>query len=373
MTGFVTAEPIPPGEYLRDELDARGWTQADLASILGISRRQVLNLINGKSGLTPDMASCLAQAFDQDAETWMHLQVSYELSRVAKDDRDIKRRAATYAKVPVKEMARRGWIRESQNTDELCAAVCSFLHISRVDEQPKMSWAARQSGNYLEPSGAQIAWYYRVRQLADCVSASRYVPGNFSAAVSNLRRLMVNTADVRHVPRTLADAGIRFAIVQHLRGSKVDGATLWLGASPMIAMTLRYDRIDNFWFTLMHEMAHVEQGEGHESVDVELMNTDDAELPEYEQRANAAAAEYLIPSDKLNSFIRRVAPLYYRARVIEFANARGVHPGIVVGQLHRRDELKYFQLRGLLDKVKSEIRDHALTDGWGDCPVIGAR
>ena len=93
MTTFVPSEPFPPGEYLKDELDARGWTHEDLASVVGISRRQVINLIQGKSGITPDTAHALAEAFGQNAQTWMNLQVSYELALAAQKDRGIKRRA----------------------------------------------------------------------------------------------------------------------------------------------------------------------------------------------------------------------------------------------------------------------------------------
>ena len=92
MSQFVPAEPIHPGEYIQDELDAREWTQDDLAAIMGMSRRQVINLIKGKSGVSSEAAICLAGAFDQEAETWMHLQVAYELARAAEDHGEIEAR-----------------------------------------------------------------------------------------------------------------------------------------------------------------------------------------------------------------------------------------------------------------------------------------
>jgi len=369
MSRFVTAEPIPPGEYLRDEIDARGWTHADLAEVLDMSRRQVVNLITGTSAVTPETAIALAQAFDQDAETWMHLQVSYELARAARKERDIEKRAAVYNKVPVREMVRRGWIDEHKDPTLLSEAVCRFLRIPSISHDPERKWAARKSGSYKVDNGAQIAWHSRAKQLAECVSVPKYSPRNFARTVAQLRQLMANRHDVRRVPRVLAGAGIRFVIVQHLKGSKVDGASFWLGDSPTIAVTLRYDRIDNFWFTLMHELAHVKYRD--ESLDVALMETDDATLPEIERRANKDAAEYLVPQDKLESFIRRCGRLYYQRRLVEFANWQQVHPGIVVGQLHWRRELKHSQFRRLLEKVKNEIVGQALTDGWGDCPATG--
>ena len=370
MSQVVPVEPFPPGEYLQDELDARNWTQADLAAILGRTRRQVVNLVSGKSGITPEIATLLADAFGQDAKTWMDLQVSYELAKHAQRDRKTRKRAAMFTKVPVNAMVRRGWIAEEKNVDRRVESICEFLRIDRIEDEPQLRWAARKSDTYETVNSAQVAWYFRARQLAECVSVSRYNERQFGDIINSLRSLAENIADLRRVPRVLADAGIRFVIVQHLPRSKVDGACIWIGDSPAIAMSLRYDRIDNFWFTLVHELSHVKHRD--ESVDVEIMERDEGGLPEHEQRANKEAAEALVPVEKLDSFVLRNRPLYYRQRVIEFARARGIHPGVVVGQLHHRHEIKHYQLRGLLEKVKTELVGHALTDGWGDCPAIGA-
>lgn len=370
MSRFVPAEPLPPGEYLRDELHARNWTHADMASVIGISVGQVANLIAGKSGLTPAMASAIAEAFGQNAETWMGLQVSYELARVAQKDRGIKKRAATYSKAPIKQMAKRGWIEENENVDELSGDLCRFLRIKRLEDDPPVKFAARQSAPREYANPALIAWYFRARELAEHLTASQYKESRFDSLIDKIRMFLPNRSDIRRVPRVLADYGIRFVIVQHLPRSKVDGAAFWLDAtSPAIALSLRYDRLDNFWFTLMHELAHIKYRD--ESVDVEVMESDDTALPEQERIANAWAAEALIPQTRLESFIRRTKPLHYKNRIVEFSRARGIHPGITVGQLHRRQELNYGQLREFLEKIRTELIGQALTDGWGGCPSLG--
>ena len=81
---FTPAEPFLPGEYIKDEMEARDWTQDDLAEVMQLSRRQVMDLIQGKPGITADTAHRLASAFDgQSPETWMNLQTSYELALAA--------------------------------------------------------------------------------------------------------------------------------------------------------------------------------------------------------------------------------------------------------------------------------------------------
>ncbi len=72
----------------------------------------------------------------------------------------------------------------------------------------------------------------------------------------------------------------------------------------------------------------------------------------------------MIPKDKLDSFIARHKPLFYRTKIIQFAHARGVHPGIVVGQLHHRKALPMTHLERLFVQIRPFIVGQALTDGW---------
>jgi HTH-type transcriptional regulator/antitoxin HigA len=137
--------------------------------------------------------------------------------------------------------------------------------------------------------------------------------------------------------------------------------------NPVIAVSLRHDRIDGFWFTLMHEFAHVVHGDA--SVDVDFFDGLKGVAvrlveEEAEQRANSHAANSLVAKSELDSFIRRVGPLYPRERVVQFANKLKIHPGIIVGQLQYRKELGYSALRPFLVKVRENVTSTSLTDGW---------
>ena len=73
------AEIFPPGEFIRDELDARGWTQGDLADILGRTEPKISELINGKRAITPQTAKELAAAFGTSAHVWLSLEITFQL------------------------------------------------------------------------------------------------------------------------------------------------------------------------------------------------------------------------------------------------------------------------------------------------------
>src|SRR6202046_3232082 len=83
MPNRTPAEVFAPGEFIRDELEARGWTQEDLAQIMGRPLRLVNELVNAKKQITPDTARGLGEAFDTDPLFWMNLDSAYRLSQTA--------------------------------------------------------------------------------------------------------------------------------------------------------------------------------------------------------------------------------------------------------------------------------------------------
>jgi HTH-type transcriptional regulator/antitoxin HigA len=183
---------------------------------------------------------------------------------------------------------------------------------------------------------------------------------------------MQEPEETRHVPKVLSGYGIRFVVVEHLSHTRMDGAALWITPeSPVVAMSMRFARLDYFWFTLLHEVAHILYGDG-ERADPNILDLPADDLDEAELRANNQAADWLIPRDKIESFILRTTPLYSTQRVMNFSNRMGVHPAIVVGQLKNRGELKPNQFTRLqLDDIRSIIKQVAICDGWGHmAPVI---
>jgi HTH-type transcriptional regulator/antitoxin HigA len=87
------AEVFPPGDFIREELEARGWSQGDLAAVLGRPLQAVNQIVNGRKRITEQTAAELAQAFGTSAELWLTLETGYRLSLVKDVDPRIARRA----------------------------------------------------------------------------------------------------------------------------------------------------------------------------------------------------------------------------------------------------------------------------------------
>jgi len=366
MASRRPAEVFPPGVFVKDEIEERGWSQTDLAEILGRPVGMINELISGKRGVSVETAKGLAAAFGTSPEFWIGLDTAYQLSRSETDDaKEVSQRARLYAKAPIKEMLRRGWLEPSENPDVLESRVLDFFHIASIEDEPMLAHVAKKSTSYVQPpTPAQLAWLFRAQQLAMTIPMEKFSASKVDKAVEELKSHLHDPIEIRHVPRILAAAGVRLVVVQPLTGSKIDGACFWMDKTPVIAMTLRFDRIDNFWFVLLHELGHVHGGEW--SLDEDLsVEVDGASKPETERAADEFAMKNLVPADMLDSFIARHRPLFSAPKVSGFAQRAGIHPGIVVGQLQHRKEISYATFRKSLVPVREIVTAATITDGWG--------
>jgi HTH-type transcriptional regulator / antitoxin HigA len=364
------AEAFPPGEFIREELEARGWTQEDLAEIIGRQPSIVSGLINGKRAVSPPIAADLAEAFGTTAQLWMNLESAYQLHSASRPDSAVGRKARLFEKVPVKEIAKRGWIVPSDDVTVLEDRVLKFLEISSLDEEPNLAYAARRSTSSANPS--QLAWVCRAKKIAHGMQANRFSLDGFHDALGKLKQLRSNPEDIRHVPRVLAEGGVRLLLIESLPKGKIDGACFWLDEfSPVIAISMRYDRIDHFWYIASHEFGHVENKDalnGQPILDVDLVGDRAVQFEDktdIEKRADLFAESLLVDKRELNNFIARVRPLYSKQKIKNFASRIGVHPAIVLGQLQYRKEVDWSHSREMLVRVRDILISSALTDGWG--------
>jgi HTH-type transcriptional regulator/antitoxin HigA len=379
MSPRIPVEVFPPGDFIREELEERAWTQEVLAEVLGTSLRLVNEVITGKRAITPATARALGEAFDTGPNVWMNLESAYRLSQVRPRDDMVARRAKLYGRAPVREMIKRGWVERSPNVDVLEERVVRFFGIQSLDDKPSVfPHAAHKSTSYATATMAQCAWLIRARALATAVSAVSHTDRRLRDGLVQLHALLNDREDARHAPRVLAEAGIRLVVVEALPGSKIDGAAFWLDAkSPVIALSLRYDRVDGFWYTLLHELMHIVHKDVKVSdqplVDENLIGEGSAGTANrsvVERRADREAAEFLVPEAQLSNFITQVRPLYSKKKIRGFAAEVGVHPGIVVGQLQHRGEIPFSHSRDMLEKIREMLLDAALMDGWGHAPEL---
>lgn len=375
MSTVTCLTDVPhPGEFIAEELEARGWLQRDLAYILGVPEQGVNMILSGKRGISPEMAKALGDAFDVSPMFFSNLQKAYEMSRAQAPDPAIRKRALFQGAYPVREMIKRGWF-EDTDVALLEAQLMRFFRKNDVNDIPYIAHSAKKTANdedYSEASPPQLAWLFRVKQICSEMVVPAYSESRLREAIDEqLPRLLIDPEEARHVPRILAECGVRFAIVETLPKALIDGVCFWEDdKSPVVGMTTRFDRNDNFWFVLRHELEHVLNrdglGQSEEDVTVDVsLESGASDLPPEEVKANKAAQDFCVPASEMESFLLRKAPYISERDVVGFARRIGRHPGIVVGQIqHQLDRPDW--LNRLKGKIRKYVTPSAVVDGWGE-------
>lgn len=347
-----------------------------LAVVLDRDEAVVNRLVADKRRIDAEMALMLESVFGVPADRFLELQQKYDLllARTVSRGTDpaMARRATLFGKLPVSEMIKRGWLSATDVRDpKVERELARFFGVTSPDEIEVLPHAAKKTDVFGAASPAQVAWLYRVRRIADEVLVPKYSLAKLRATIAEFRHLLNAAENARHVPKMLMECGVRYVIVETIGDAKIDGVCFWLkdGTSPVVGMTCRFDRIDNFWFVLRHELEHVlhEHGRAAVMLDADLVaeSGDRVPVPEEERIANEAAAEFCVPQEKLRKFITVKAPLYSERDMVGFARTLRVHPGIVAGQL-RHATGRYELFKKHLVKIRSAVTPTATVDGWGD-------
>lgn len=223
------------------------------------------------------------------------------------------------------------------NPDRLTHEMTSHLYGSRMQSKTLLR----------APSGAAIAssatWLSRVRILAEWFAAANEFPRFEGLRASDLQawsKLSANVDELNSLPQRLLARGIILVHEPAIPGAKVDGAVFTLmSGTPVIGMSLRYPRLDSYWFTLMHELAHVVLHK--DQLSSPIIDDLDEESPELtERQADKLASDSLIPRNEWRTCPARSS--LSDKDILEFSARLHIAPQIVAGRLRR--ELRRYHL-----------------------------
>lgn len=352
MSGAPTAaEAFPAGEYLRDELAERGWSETEFAQIIGRPVQAVSEILNGKKEITTETAVALGDGLGTSAELWLNLQVAYRLY-VVRSERPphtpVARRARLRALVPVRELQKRSWLPDTDDLDALEASVCDLLGTADISELPHFAAVARRTNADAEFTPEQTAWIARVQQRGrGRVSMRPDIEAVRELAVSLVGRIH-DPLDLEQLRGWLADCGVALVVELPLKSSKIDGVLIFsVDGEAIVGLSTRGDRMDSFVFTLLHELAHLVLGHvtpGQVRLDEDVLSEDGSDV---EVAANVLAARWVLPDDL------DVGPGRPKmATVLAAARAHGVHPSFIIGRLQKEGRLGWGDFRRSIPKVR---------------------
>lgn len=329
-----------PTKAIKEFLSLRSYPEAYLAKILK-SRSRASELLSGKKGASLSDIRALCSALDIPVE----LLLAVDSPQRGMDDSFTKRSPL------INEMVKRGWLKEAAKKDpqEAFSDLCKAAGFSSVDNANNACFRQQARKNIKTDSLALQAWLLGVHLEAKKIEVKqKYRPKLVGPTLLEdiVHDLSASSKMLGSIQDYLAHKGIRFLMVRHLKGTYIDGAVFCMqDGSPVIALTGRYDRLDNFWFTLLHELAHLVLG--HVSLDNGVIFDDMDIVPqdEWEIRADEMASDIVIPPSAWREFCKsRVS----HSAIMDFALDLGISPAIVAGRIRfeKRDYRLFTQLIG---------------------------
>ena len=314
-------------------MEQEGLTNKDLVPYIG-STAKVSEVLSGKRDLTLSMIRALNKHLGIPAE----VLIQEPGGTIPEDVEGLE-----WSRFPVTEMAKRGFIKAKANVKDQSERIMRSL-IDRVGGFEVAAPLCRKNDgsrrNAKMDSYALAAWcMYVLGEAAGTKLKAKYKKGFITLAfLRTVAKLSAFEDGPKRAQKFLAEHGIALVIAPHLMNTYLDGAAMLLkNGTPVIGMTLRYDRLDNFWFCLLHELTHVSR---HLDDGSERLFVDDLDLranndDEREKEADAWAEEALIPHKEWMDHPAQDAP--YPSNVVSLAQRVGVHPAIVAGRIRWRD------------------------------------
>lgn len=343
-SGLHTPESPTPIEAIKFRMDQMGFNQNDMVEYFG-SKSKASEVLNGKRNLTLSMMRKLVNGLGIPASVF--LQDEAVLLSDSKTD---------WSAFPLKDMLKKGYFSDFKGklSDlKLVAEEQIRAFFERVpgssDLRPAFMKTTAHGENDKEVNQyALFAWQVKVLEKCYQQPISSYEEGslNLDFLKSVVQYSFLDEGPVL-AQEFLAKNGVYMVVEEHLEQTYLDGAAfLSPKGNPVVALTLRYDRLDNFWFTLLHELAHIELkhvNKEHKVIYDSNLNPEDTNVIEKQANDRAKEAFGLNESDLMN--------VYQYSDIEALKRKYKISASIIIGQVRRiKQDYRLFSRK--MEKVR---------------------
>ena len=271
---MTTKEILPfeathPGTLILDEIKASNIKQKDLAIEIGVLPTFLNEIIKGKRAITADFAILLEKALEIPADFWMRFQSQYEIDKARLKKKNIRKIELIETwniikeYVPVKCFRKHGYIGESLEND--ISVINDIYQVNSIDglintvaEHQALAYY-RKSDKLQIDNNNMLAWSKLAEFEAAKVELRKFAPKKIEQLKKELQIIFFENKDVIEKTQSkLKEYGIKLVYIPRFEKAPVDGFSFWSKSNPVIALTLRHKRIDNFAFNIFHELGHIE-------------------------------------------------------------------------------------------------------------------
>ena len=352
MTKFSFNQAVPfeathVGEVIKDELAARNMKQSELSELTGIQKSILNDVIKGKRSLTPEMALLLEKALNISATFLMNIQTQYELDCAKQSERVVLQTKMLEIWNVLKEQVSTQFFRKvgiiKGNLIEDVNRIFEVFGVDNLDDffglkakEMELSYYYRKSEKVTTNPVDILSWKYYCYYLSknDESLLGIFEKNRVYSLTKELNNVFKeNSGTVKKTGKVLNRYGIRFMVVKKVGQVPVDGMSFWMGNHPTIVVTERISSIDNFAFTILHEVGHVYS---HLTKDGKAMiNMFDEKKDSEEYEADNFALNAVVPNADWKKFLARtrdVVPYKIAPYIKEEADKYEVNPQILFGR-----------------------------------------
>lgn len=358
-------EVVHPGVILRQVLDEHEISQKDLSEAIGKSTPVINDILQRRRGISPEIAYMLeAVITDIPAVEWLSYQCQYDLAMIRQNEEVATRRKNLESWNELKSIFNATYLKKklglSGTPEENMERVFQFFGVSSIRSlQEKASFTEtyfRQSTTLNADPNNLMTWMLLVRKKSDDLPSPKvpFDSKQVGELVQKLNYIFYKNEDTKEkTGRILNKYGIKFVIEKNLDRTPVDGYSFWDGDNPTIAVSLRYKRLDNFAFSVMHELGHIvkhiKKNKRKDFIDIIKPEVNDS----IEQEANDFAVKSLnadAPFEELFAKLSR-SPFTAKIPIENAAKVYKISPSIITGQFQHYCGI-YSACRDLLKDVK---------------------
>jgi plasmid maintenance system antidote protein VapI len=342
-----------PGNTINDILKDRSIEVSTFAEKIDESVETVLELIEGSIKLCDNLASKLSIELGTSSLFWINREQHYR-SLLEKNQSKI---SANWIKsLPIKDMVKFGWIKESKNLEKEC------LNYFGVDDvyawhrkyTDTKALSFRKTETYKSDVASIYSWIRKGEILSSRYPLNKWNKEKFLDSLDEIKTLTREKNPKKFLPKLISkcsDCGVVLTIVPTPKNCPVSGVVKFVDDRALIQMSFRYLSDDQFWFTFFHEAGHLILHNPQNPI----LETGKKVIDEKEKEANDFAQEALIPYYLKDEMMRIKGN---KKKIISFSIKAGVSPGIVIGQLQHLKLIRFEYLNGYKRRYKwSDINE----------------
>ena len=347
---YEPTEVSPPGDTLRDLMEERELSQAELSRRLGRPTQAINEILAGKKEITEDTAIELERVLQVPAHFWLTREVQYREYLARLRAIQANRAAVPWVqKFPLKALQQAKVLPAGRLTakfvETLVEPMLSFFGVASPEgwdaQYEQLQVQFRRARPEAQTNVAGITAWLRMGEIqAQQSDVQSFDAAALERALPAMRALTVADAATMgpELTRLCAQVGVVLVFVPALQGTHVSGVARWLHGKPLVQLSLLGKWNDTFWFSFFHEIGHILKHPARRAVFLDDASSGTQATAPEELEADRFAAEVLMPS----AMAQALEELPLTKKDIEaFSTQAQLHPGIVVGHLQHHGRLPW--------------------------------